>query len=354
MPKKLIYFSFLIIFFSACEEYYTPDIEKVNGQLVVEAQITNDVSKNYVHLTKTRDFYDQQPPGVVSGARVELVEINGAVAQGVESGKGYFNFSTVPRTGKNYKLRIIFQNNNYESEVVTMPPLPVIDNIYAEQIMKQIYSTDAYGTPQLRETKQIQVYIDAPVTDALSHYRSSTRAIIEWYYLIPETYPPNPKAPTIIYGWKSYTDNIIFNIAGPKKFSQNEIIKKHPLLTLWINASEYLLPDTVSFGGSVILIIDQYGTTKGSFDFHEKMNNQFSADGTLFDPIQTQIYGNIKCTTDPSKIAFGYFDLNSYRQNRYFLNLFTQQNNVKLRQILRYPYIPDTGQIIQIIPEWWE
>jgi hypothetical protein len=123
-------------------------------------------------------------------------------------------------------------------------------------------------------------------------------------------------------------------------------------MTLPYDAGIYLLPDSLPLGW--ILIIDQYGTSRGSFDFHEKLNSQFSANGTLFDPIQTQIYGNITCKTDPSKIVYGYFDLNSWQQSRYFLRMSISSPTVYQRQIFRYPYIPDQGSQKVFPPDWWE
>lgn len=124
-------------------------------------------------------------------------------------------------------------------------------------------------------------------------------------------------------------------------------------MTLPYNAKElFLLPDSVMNGW--IMIIEQFGTTKGSYEYHEKLNSQFGADGSLFDPIQNQIYGNITCITDPSKIVFGYFDLNSYRQYRYFLYISSPNAAVTLRQIFRYPYISEEGDVVRTPPDWWE
>ncbi|MCX6239827.1 MAG: DUF4249 family protein [Bacteroidia bacterium] len=358
MYKKLIYFSFSLILFASCEEYYTPHIDLIDGQLVVEAQITNNPSKNFVRLTKTRGFYDTHSPAVVSGASVVLVEINGNVTKGIENSIGYFQFNTVPVSGKKYKLRIIYQNDTYESEEVTMPPLPVVLSAYSGNKIERYYRTDAYGVPQAFDRPGREIYFDLSATNTLSYYRFDTRAIIEWIYYIPMTGPPppnDPPPPNVIYGWHSYYFNERYNIAGPKAFSHSNIIEKHPLLTLADNAREYLQSDTLLMSGW-ILIIDLYGTTKGSFDFHGKLNSQFAADGSLFDPVQTQIYGNITCITNPSKIVFGYFDLNSYQQNRYYINLDTQKENIKLRQIFRYPDIPEEGQILSLgsSPDWWE
>jgi hypothetical protein len=350
MYRKLIYLSFSLILFTSCEEYYTPSIDTIDGQLVVEAQITNDPSKNFVHISKTLSFYDDKQPGIVSGATVDLVENDTKIEQGTESDAGYFNFSTVPETGKNYKLRIIYQNNTYESEVVTMPPLPNILNAYSGSKVKRIYKVDSFGTPAAYDTKGLDNYVDAPATDALAYYRFSTKSIIEWIYVpVSKGGPPPPP----IFGWKSYYANSNFNIAGPKTFSQTVEIDKHPILWLASDSRYYLSTDTLFFAGW-ILIVDQYGTSKGSYEYHEKLNSQFAADGSLFDPIQTQIYGNITCKTDPAKIVYGYFDLNSYRQYRYATRNTNQEYGTKLRQILRYPDIPDFGQIEGGPPAWWE
>ena len=350
MSKAIIYFSFLLILLSSCEEYYKPAIDSVDHQLIVEAMITNDPSLNFVHLTYTRNFYDEQPAAVVTGANVDLVEINGNVIKGVENGWGYFYFDMVPVAGRNYKLRITLNKDIYESEVVTMPPLPTMTKFYTEQVMKKIYSTDGSGVPVSSEIKGREMYVDAPITNTISYYRFNVRSILEWIY-----YPPakNGPPPPPIYGWQSNYENNEFNLAGPKKFSQIGKIEMHPLLMLAYNADYYLHSDTLISNGW-ILIIDQYGTTKGSFEYHEKMNSQFAADGSLFDPIQTQVYGNIKCITDPTKIVYGYFDMNSYRQYRYYYDMVGPGAQLTLRQLFRYPNIPDQGRTVGTPPDWWE
>ena len=351
MCKKLIYLIYLLVLFTSCEEYYTPKIDTIGGELVVDALITNDVSKNYVRLGKTRAFYSQESLPTVSGAKVELVEINGQVTYGYESGEGYFVFSTIPTPGKNYKLRIINGIDIYESEVVTMPAVPTFDNFYSEHVEKKVYKTDGSGVPVAHNVKGREIYIDAPVTSLLSHYRFAVRSTVEWSYSAPGVGGPPPP---IVYGWETFYENSGFNVAGPKKFSEaTDYIIKHPLVMLSYNVQDYLNTDTLVLHGWII-IVDQFGTSSGSFDYHEKLNNQLAATGSLFDPIQTQVYGNITCRTNPSKRVYGYFDLNSYRQFRYFINLSLPANLIEFRQIYRYPFIPDTGKTTGVTPYWWE
>jgi hypothetical protein len=118
-----------------------------------------------------------------------------------------------------------------------------------------------------------------------------------------------------------------------------------------------------------MLVIEQYGTSKESYDFHQKLNNQFAATGSLFDPVQTQVFGNVLCKSDPTKIVYGYFDLNSYAQYRYFFPEPTTKGELIIKQIFRFPDLPDENgmletQPLKIPPEdpppplpppvWWE
>ena len=351
MCKKLIYFSYLLLLFTSCEEYYTPVIDTIGGQLVVEALLTNDASKNFVHLTTTSSFYDKMAPKAVSGAVVELVEVNGSPIQGVENVPGYFYFSIVPEVGRDYVLRIKINNETFESKVVKMPPLPKITNCYSGYVEKKIYTTDAYGVPVASVVQGRYIYTDLTVANSLSYYRFNVRSVLEWIYAPPAIGGPLPPQH---FGWQSYFENAQFNIAGPKQFSQAGKIEKHPVLFLLYDTRSLLKPDSTQNGW--IVIIDQYGTSKESYDFHEKLNSQFAANGSLFDPIQTQIYGNITCTSNPSKIAFGYFDLNSYQQYRYYIYMSAPDPNNPIipRQIFRYPYIPDSGETVTYPPDWWE
>jgi len=353
MLKKLTYFQFLVILFSSCEEYYAPKIDDVSGHLVVDALITNDLSKNYVRLSTTRRYYDEQETSIILYATVELVDKNGVILEGTENGAGSFTFKTVPEIGNSYKLRIYYQNFAYESEMLTMPPLPEILNASSVEKAKKEYRSDIYGVVTPTSFPGNDICVDAPVTDSLAYYRFSTRSVLEWVYTPKPPYQHGTFLNEIL-GWNSfYPTN--FNIAGPKTFSQASVkIEKHPLVWL-ANESEYYMHTDSLVSVGWILIIDQYGTSKGSFDYHEKLNSQFAADGSLFDPVPDQIHGNIRCVSDSSKIVFGYFDLNTYRQYRYFLKMDIKYNGDSLRQLLTYPFIIDFGRTDQqsLPPYWW-
>ncbi|BBE18772.1 hypothetical protein AQPE_2937 [Aquipluma nitroreducens] len=352
MRKEITYLALFLALFTSCEEYYKPDLEVVASTLVVESRISNNLEQSFVKLSMTKDFYNTTASQDVVGAKVELVQVGGSILKGIDGGTGYFTFTSSPVPGKKYFLRITNQKDIYQSETVLMPPIPQIDSLYTIHNVEKSYRTDAFGNPGLVETPGRKIYIDAPITSSLEYYRFDWRAVLQWVYTPPA--PAVGPPPPAWYGWKSIYDLGTFNLAGPKEFSSSDKVTKHSIVSLAYNTQAYL--DSISqVGFGWILILDEYGTTKSSYDFHEKLNKQLSAEGSLFDPVLTQVYGNIKCTSDPTKTILGFFELNSYRQYRYFLNLGVDEGSQAVqRRLNRYPDISYEGHLIGERPSFWE
>jgi len=363
MLKERYCLIFLLLFLASCEKIYTPAIDTLSGQFVVDAKISNVLSKNDVHLTRTRSFYDRLPVLEVSGATVSLIEIGGKTLKATESSSGHYTFPSVPESGKQYFLRIVVSNNTYESRSVTMPPLPTITNLYTNHVVYTVNQNSGESTPRTYQREGREIDVDLPVTTALSYYRFNVRSLIEWTWSkVPGSLFPNS------YGWFSYQNNEKFHLVGPKDQTTNGKIIKHPMLLLDYSPLLYFHSDLrtlISHGW--ILFFEQYGISKESYDFHEQLNNQFAATGSLFDPVQTQIYGNILCKSNPSEIVYGFFDLYSYQEVRYFLKLPTPPLELTLRPIYNYPEIPFDGEIKEELPSaenpnpdpikppgWWE
>lgn len=351
MRKVILYLVSAFALLASCEEYYTPKLDEVAGMLVIESRLTNDPKQNFVKLSMARNFYDAQPGEKIVGATVDLIELKGTTTRGTEVESGYFTFNKIPVEGRTYQLKVAYKKDIFESELMVMPPVPKIDTLYTAHILKKLYYTDSYGVPELKELPRREIYVDAPITSKLSYYRFNWRAVILWQYDAPALNGPPP--PTV-YGWNSFYDGDSYNLAGPKEFSSSDKVRKHPILALSYDGKIYLDSASLQPTGWIIMI-DQYGIPKRSYDYHETLNKQFEAEGSLFDPVLTQVYGNIHCKTDPEKIALGFFELASYRQYRYYFYFGTgPDNQVIQRRLNRYPDIPDNGFTRGIRPIFWE
>jgi hypothetical protein len=348
MKQSFISIVLMMMFlFVACEEYYKPVMDVLPGTLVIESRLTNDQSQNFVRLSLTRNFTGTDAVVWITSARVDLIEVGGDISRATENGPGYYTFSKLPVIGKKYQLRVSSKGDVYLSDMVVMPPLPSIDSLYARHKIQVDYKVDGFGVPQKIETPGREIYIDASITPGLKYNRFSSREVLQWIY-----YPPPMAAPW--FGWVNVSDKGIFNLAGPKDYSMSEKIKVHPLFSLPYNSQQFL-DSAAQLPAGWIAIIDQYGITKESYDFHKKLNQQFTAEGSLFDPVLTQVNGNMHCKNDTSKIVLGYFDLNSYRQSRYFLEIGNNEKSPGIvRKINEFHFIPADGYLDGVYPVFWE
>jgi len=358
MRKRLIYLVLIVSLFVSCEEIYNPDLKIVPGTLVVESRVTNNPKQNFVRLSKTSDFYSKDPQEKITNARVDLVQVTGTNLRPIETpikstenSPGFYEFQNVPVSGRKYKLRIMIGQDIFESNLEVMPPIPTIDSLYTGFLLEKSFRTDSYGPPVEVETPVQEIYIDAPITPALEYYRFNWRTILQWtYYPGSSSGPPPPS----YFGWISRYQDGLFNVAGIKKFSSSSHLSKHPILTLPYDI-DALLDSTAQLGCGWIVMLEQYGISKDANTYFENLNKQLSAEGNLFDPLLAQVYGNIHSKNDASKIILGYFNLNSYRQYRYYLNLgFSEKNKVIKHEINKYPEIPDRGYVRGIPPDFWE
>lgn len=348
---NVIQFVLGMLLFVSCEEYYTPDLDNSESMLVCEAMLTNDISKNFVKLSVTKGFYSTDPENVITNAAVDLFESGSNTIVAKQESNGYFTFPKAAIPGKTYTLRIYYENQTYESDPVVMPALPSVDSLYTVHRIDKSYSTDAYGVPFEVENPVRDIRVDVPISEQLKYFRFTWRTVIEWVYLPPM----NPmKVVPPYYGWKSRYDNENFNIAGQGNYTGTSNIKNHTVLSLAYDTQQYLDSAKQDYYGWIIML-DEYGITKNSYDFYDALDKQFTADGNLFDPVLAQIPTNLYCKTDKTKKIVGFFNVNSYRQYRYFIRTGSAfGGEVVQRRINRYPDIPDSGYLIGEIPSFWE
>lgn len=344
---KLAVLLLLSVAFVSCEEYYTPDLDSATSMLVVESQITNIASKNFVRLTKTQDFYETNADTKISGAKVELLETGGGTSYGKETSTGYFTLAKSAIPGKTYTLKVTYDNKTFISSPVVMPALPQIDTLYTSRSIKKTYEPSEYGAPKEVENPVFNLIVDAPISSQLKYFRYSVRSVLQWKYSPPSTGAPLP----LWYGWKNTPSNSTFNIIGQGNYSTaTNKIKNHNIQSLYIDPYQYLDSAALAPAGW-IEIIDQYGITKEAYDFYSALNKQFVADGNLFDPVLSQIPSNIYCKTDVSIKVVGFFNVCSYQGYRYFI--FPQKTSIFQKRVSNSLDIPESGYLTGLPPNFW-
>ena len=94
-----------------------------------------------------------------------------------------------------------------------------------------------------------------------------------------------------------------------------------------------------------------YSIEEKAFKYWENIKKQIYAEGKLFDPLATQVCGNIKCISDPSRLVLGYFSTSS-GSNYSFYAYLRSDNTIYSRKL---DIDPDTLDIRydSILPPIW-
>ena len=298
--KILLYSSLILIFVANCIDPFYPDIEEYENVMVVDSFITNENTVYHVKLSRTQRFndLDKKP---VPGAIVQVIDDSGNTylfreteAGSYESNPGEF----VGQIGRKYKLIIETKDGNkYESGFEEMKKVPEIDSIYWEY--KEKPSNDA-DNPY----KGIQIFVDTHDPENKTRYYSWSWTET-WKFRTPyrkDTVPDQC--------WESDSSRII-QIKCTDHLTE-DIVQSYPLYFISTGTNRLYLRYSV--------LVKQYSLTNGAFNYWSRIKETNENIGTLFDPIPTQVVGNITDLNNPNKPILGYFQASAVTSKRIFID----------------------------------
>jgi len=295
-----------------CIDPYSPNLEKFESLLVVEALLTDENASNCVSLTRTiRDLSEE--PQKVSGALVTIKDdIGNIVTLSEESTGKYKTDSTVftGKTGREYTLYIKTNDGEeYESEPCFMHSLQDIDSIY---FCKEAQEVD-YET-----SEGIMIYIDSKGDSDCRYYRWTVE---EWWkFRIP--YPAShiyinqyrfafiPQIKQVC--WGNLKSNEIY-IKSTELWDSNKFEKK-PILFLATGESPRF---TIQY----CIKVHQYSLSKKEYEFWDKMSQVNESGGDIFVKQPFEVSSNIHNINKPEEPVLGYFQVSGSKvKMRYITN----------------------------------
>lgn len=345
MKQGLLYSLFIIILFSACEEVYFPKIDEVDNAIVVDARLEAGRYDNLIVLTQTQGFYNEYKNyPELSGASVTLLDNEGGefVLPEVETGK--FKVNKQLKEDNQYKIRIDYGGNTFESEYENVPGVPKLDSIYGIPEVKTIAPGGSGSSDDFRKVSGVQLYANLTSTVATPNFRFTAEKVLQSYWA------QDLGGDLIMhYYWKKTVAQGIFNIAAPPEYSASNKIEKHPLY--FIGRSAYL-EDEQEFAGW-ILVLYQHSISKSTYDYYEDLNAQLDADGRIFDPIYVQARNNFTCLTNSDEIILGNFEISQKVETRYYIRYLSPELGYKIKELDDRSPIPWRGETIDEYPDFW-
>jgi hypothetical protein len=296
----------LTILLCSCVDPYSPPVIQTNYNiLVVDAFLNSKDGTATVALSRTLPIYSPDPTPVESNAQVKIIDENGAEALLQETSKGSYiknNISVNP----NLKYRLSIQtslNERYLSEAVPVVPSPKIDSLF-----------------WLQDGDAISFYVNTKNNESNSRYYrwdcfesyEYNSAYASTVKLVSGTVYSRTPSEYINKCWRvvPYPDLIL----GSTSSSVENEISNAEVKT--VEGGSIKLSQTYS------LLVRQYSLTEEAYNHWTKLKQTTESLGGLFDPMPTQVSGNIHNINSSGQIAIGFFSAGSFDEKRIFVNFY--------------------------------
>lgn len=387
----------LLFIMLGCSEVYNPDIVVGDHIMYVEGMLTDKPGQHKILLRYTSNYNEDAKFLPVKGALVEIVENNSKVFKYFESSEGVYitDSSFSGKKGNSYVLRIeSIDGNIFESIPQQLPEenLP-INSVYGIKETRTVDYYNNYGEYILKYEDVNQVYADIPSGKSNNYYRFETQSTIEDATRLKVKVGADIDL-VPLYQWNSYMSKdvsvievntqldvvnkipITFLETDPDYFDElkyqfeDEIIESYDNRIRGIAKVEVetdtgiIIVDSIMYGlpaeiddfymlNGWILQIHQFSISKDAFVFWSDIKKLEEISGEIFDPIATQLRGNMRCLTDDNVVILGLFEVASEIISPAFINFYPSGESF-LGTMLEGNYdIPYRGWQDSIPPYFW-
>jgi hypothetical protein len=247
---------------------------------------------------------------MVSNCKVSIKDTWGNNYPLFEVGEGtYMNNSLFAKENETYSLNVVTPDSQiYQSQSQKLPPFYKQDSIYGAQVTKTVLESNSDGTFYNSEQKGIETFIDlSSESGDVPKCRYSSRVTVMY------TYGIGSAPPITISCWQTFTPEGSLNLTNSSYGKTKGIIKEHSICFFQSSLNKYDSRLYVSLFGFLVAF-KKYNLSPEAYEFYKKEKEQIEASGKLFDPIPSQVLGNIKCLSNPSNSVYGFFEVTSVEQ----------------------------------------
>ncbi len=301
---QLIRVFLLTLIINGCIEPYDPPLDNKDiNLLVVDGFLDATGDSATVSLTRTLPVKSAESVPVESGAEVWIESDEGSVFALTEFAPGLYQ-GDVPGAGTQarYSLRIrTAANREYASEFVTAIETPAIDSItYAAKndgLEIAVNTHDETNLSRNYRWSYVETY----------EYRARFNSI---WILDGDVSGQRPSDQSIHTCWK--TDPSTGIIVASTKHLETSVVSKFPLT--FIDGSSKKISVTYS------LLVRQQALTDEAYEYWMNLERTTENLGGLFDPLPSEVQGNVSSITNPGETVIGLFGAGTVQEKRIFID----------------------------------
>jgi hypothetical protein len=297
---KCGFLALMLLVDSCIQPFSPPEVNSDENYLVVDGFLNvsgNDTTR--IELRRTQNVNEAAGPTIERGAKLTAEEEGGEVFDFTESRPGVYVLPPrVYNVAGKYRIRIRTSNaQEYLSEFVAVSQTPPIDSLtykvdnFQKAVIFYVNTHDPRNKTQFYRWKFDETWeYEAPYYSALE--------------LVNDTVVLRKENINKCWGRKNSGSILL----GSTVRLSSDIIKDLPLNTVPISTNKLYIKYSI--------LVKQYGLSKQAFEYWTDLAKTTQGTGSLFDPLPSQVTGNIKNTADPKDLVFGYFSASTEQTKR--------------------------------------
>jgi hypothetical protein len=292
-----------ILIVTGCLDPYPPPVTDAEVNfLVVDGFINSGTGEATVKLSRALpiDASEAHPP--VRRAQVRVEKDDGTAIFLTENTPG--NYTTVRNDlhiGSSYKLIIQADGKEYESDFVKLKQSPVLEDLSWTQegdgITVHVDSRDPAATTRYYQW----VYTETWEYDAdkeSGYYARNGFAI------------PRQKSESIHICYSSVASSKV--LIGTTQDQSGDFINDFPLV--------HITAGSKKLSRHYSILVQQRALDEDSYNYWLQLQRTTENLGGLFDPLPTQVTGNIHSKSDDKEVVLGYFSGGGVEERRLYIN----------------------------------
>ncbi|WP_165768173.1 DUF4249 domain-containing protein [Hymenobacter amundsenii] len=292
----------LLLLLGACVQPYEPTILRSTKPLLVVDGFINGSGITAIRLTRSLKLEEQTGFPPETGALLRIEAASGQQYKLRETMAGtYESAALVLPAGQRYRLHITTRaRREYASDFTLLKSTPPLDAFRAqvEPSGVQLYLSthDDTGSSQYYRWQYEETWEFTSAHDSRWRYLGNKQMV--------------RRKENIYRCWRTES------AANIKTFStlrlQQDAVRDYRLL--FVPATAIRLRYRYS------IIVHQYALAREEFDYWEAVKKNTDNLGTLFDPLPSQIQGNVHALADESEPVLGFVGAATVREQRLFIN----------------------------------
>ena len=292
---------FLILGLTSCVDPFDPQVKDIPESFLVVDGFINSQGITTIKLSRTVNLSTDSIAPPETQATVYIEAEAGSPFYLTEKEAGTYTSGNLNLDlAKKYRLHLkLISDKEYVSDFTSIKITPPIDNI-------------SWQAPN----NGLQIYVSShDATNSTQYYRWQYEETWEFNAAYQSALEYSPagiisRRENIYLCWNTQPSNTI-RIASTVRLSQ-DVVANYNLATVPASSAK--------LGRRYSILVKQYALSPEEYLYYETLQKNTENIGSLFDPLPTQLTGNIHAVADATEPVIGFVGAYSETQRRMFVN----------------------------------